>query len=695
MLVPLAPAKAMGFDVAIHILIAMAGMYFFLKSAGGTAVGGLVGGLSYGLSSFFFLRMGHPTFIATAAWIPWMFFAYETSRTRVRTGGLLLIAFIALGYLAGMIQIFVFAIAALSIYAVADGIEAMRGGDRLGLAKRVVLLGVTGLISALLVGANLIPFIELIRNSEGPGFTYEMMRGKHLWEPVFLLRSLAPDLFGNPVEGTSWVGLIRGPGHPYNSGFHVYCGAGALMMALASLVYLRRSREIRGLLLLLVLSTGLATSAVLLKLVYAVFPPAAYSQIDRVSVIACFALAGLAGKGVSLAGAAQAGPERRRFGAMLIVLALAAIAGYVAFSLKAAGIFSGLTGEAKGLAGEPWFQRGGFRLIAWLRGDGTRWLAYEMARAGIGVLFACLSAALVAVYLGRRSRAVMLTAAALLVLALASDLMIAARRYHVTQPSDCLGRTGGIDFVAGSLSPPGRWRMAGLVYLSNVLPPNLPQVFGIPAFGGLNAITPTAHADRVAWARGSGDALGAMGTATGRLGDIMAVRVFTGDRALAEAGYAAGFRPLYEGDLYVYDNPDALPKGICVERSLLFPGGGSSEGLEIELTGHLEDLHSNLCGQAEFERYEPELVELLVQAESDCIFLFQDTYYPGWKAHVDGAPAEILPTDLGIRALELERGTHRVLMRFSPRSLHIGLILSIAGVILSIAYGLKTKNPKN
>jgi len=675
----------MGYDAAIHFLIAMVGMYLFLRAAGGTVMGGMVAGLTFGLSSFFFLRTGHPTFIATASWIPWMFYAYERSRRSALSGGPLLILFLALGYLAGMTQIFMFAVAALLIYAIQDGVEGMLGGDRLSPVRKIGFVAVAGLVSALVVAANLVPFIELLRNSGTGGFSYELMKNEHLWEPIFLLRSFAPDFFGNPIEGTSWVGLVKGAVHPYNTGFHVYCGAGGLVMALAGLVFVRASRHVRGFLLLLALSVGLATSAVLLKVAYAVFPPAAYSQVDRVSVIACFAIAGLAGSGISLAGKAEAGSGRRRYSAVLILLALAAFAGYLVFVFKAGGLFAGLLREARMMAGEAWFSKGGFKLTVWVRESDAEWLLYEKTQVGLGVLFSCVSAALVTVYLRWRSRGMILVAGSLLILVLAADLLLAARRYYVTQPAGSLKPTEGIDFVSRSLAPKGTWRAGSLVYLSPVFPPNLPQAFGIPMFEGLNAVYPAAHARRLAWARGSGDALGAMGTATGRLGDLMSVRFFIGDRALADAGYATGFRPLYEGDLNVYDNPGALPKGVCIDKDLFAADGGPGGAAEVQLTKHLEDLHLNLCGRAVIRRYDPEEVVVSVEADSDCIFLFQDTYYPGWEAFVNGVPATILKTDLGIRALELKRGTHKVEMKFSPRSLHIGMILSTLGLLLTIA----------
>ncbi len=77
----------MGLDVALHFLIAMIGMYLFLRSIGVSTMGSLLGALTYPLSSFFYVRLGHPTFVATAAWIPWFFYAFEVAR-RNRMEGL-------------------------------------------------------------------------------------------------------------------------------------------------------------------------------------------------------------------------------------------------------------------------------------------------------------------------------------------------------------------------------------------------------------------------------------------------------------------------------------------------------------------------------------------------------------------------------------------------------------------------------
>lgn len=53
-----------------------------------------------------------------------------------------------------------------------------------------------------------------------------------------------------------------------------------------------------------------------------------------------------------------------------------------------------------------------------------------------------------------------------------------------------------------------------------------------------------------------------------------------------------------------------------------------------------------------------------------------DTYYPGWKAFVDGAPAEIHRVDYAFRGIEVPNGKHRIEMVYDPDSRKLGVALS-------------------
>jgi hypothetical protein len=140
---------------------------------------------------------------------------------------------------------------------------------------------------------------------------------------------------------------------------------------------------------------------------------------------------------------------------------------------------------------------------------------------------------------------------------------------------------------------------------------------------------------------------------------------------------------IYDKDMYIYENLAAIRKGVCLRRDALMGLEGSDGPLTVSA---FEEIGNIECGKCDIVKYRPEEVVLDVTADSDCILLFQDVWYPGWKGYIDGARAAIVQTDIGMRAMELAAGTHRVEMKYQPRSLKIGVALTCLGIIFSAAY---------
>jgi hypothetical protein len=141
---------------------------------------------------------------------------------------------------------------------------------------------------------------------------------------------------------------------------------------------------------------------------------------------------------------------------------------------------------------------------------------------------------------------------------------------------------------------------------------------------------------------------------------------------------------MYDADMNIYENFAAVSRGICVRKDAIKVG--AADGGSVLDLGDPEALPALRCGTCSVVRYEGEEVLLDVSASQDCYLVFQDTYYPGWTVRVDGAEREILRTNIGIRAIEIPRGEHRVTMRFAPASLKLGLGLTLVGIILAIIY---------
>lgn len=81
----------------------------------------------------------------------------------------------------------------------------------------------------------------------------------------------------------------------------------------------------------------------------------------------------------------------------------------------------------------------------------------------------------------------------------------------------------------------------------------------------------------------------------------------------------------------------------------------------------------------------PERIALNATLASPALLVISDTYFPGWQAHVDGAPAVLMRANYAFRAVPLTTGTHTIELTYVPRSFRIGLLLSLLGVTLTVA----------
>jgi hypothetical protein len=83
------------------------------------------------------------------------------------------------------------------------------------------------------------------------------------------------------------------------------------------------------------------------------------------------------------------------------------------------------------------------------------------------------------------------------------------------------------------------------------------------------------------------------------------------------------------------------------------------------------------------------------------VVVFSEIYYPGWKATIDGQPAEIGRANYILRAMNIPAGKHTIEMRFDPTSLKVtegiaytGLILLLIGAIVLLLQARYRINPR-
>ena len=168
------------------------------------------------------------------------------------------------------------------------------------------------------------------------------------------------------------------------------------------------------------------------------------------------------------------------------------------------------------------------------------------------------------------------------------------------------------------------------------------------------------------------------------------------------------FELVYDGEVVIYRNNNAFPRAFIVHEAEVV--SDAEEAIErmkdrgfdpaqvavIEGSpspaqlAALTEGKSTGGARAEITKYQDERVELSVETERPGLLVLSDTYYPGWKAYVDGKQVPVYPTDVALRSIFVPAGEHDVEFVYSPGSFNLGLTITIASfavLVLYVAWG--------
>ncbi|MFH1679306.1 MAG: hypothetical protein ABIH26_01535 [Candidatus Eisenbacteria bacterium] len=370
LLLPFSPERSLGVSVWLHLVLAGCGGLLLLRSLGLSSGVALIGGLLYAANGALAVRAGQVTMLATPAWIPLVLYA---SRRVVRGGSVLPLAVsFACMVLAGFPPILLWGALLAVLWTVHEwlGVRRTDGYRPLLRAAEGFLLG------GALAGAQLVPTAEFLLHSDRIRFTYEDLLSSS-WHPAALIRLLVPDWFGSPIDGDSWIEILRrGNGHYYQSFLSTACyvGVGSLLFLVVGAAPAWRNRSARFL-----MAAGLVSSLVLLGTplvrVVSLLPGLGGSRIDRIVHLVMLAMVVPAAFGIERA---RRGPGARRAAA-----GAALVLGLLLLGLRAGeeGIAGGLVPDAGRRLPLPGERAGRIPRAALFLAGGTLLLLLPPARA--------------------------------------------------------------------------------------------------------------------------------------------------------------------------------------------------------------------------------------------------------------------------------------------------------------------------
>jgi len=170
---------------------------------------------------------------------------------------------------------------------------------------------------------------------------------------------------------------------------------------------------------------------------------------------------------------------------------------------------------------------------------------------------------------------------------------------------------------------------------------------------------------------------------------------------VAELGFELDPEPLYSAATTVYRNRSALPRARLVSQYRLVEtlpqGGALGPFLDAIQAGQIDVAEQVLLEHDPQPRPQPpatdgplpspvyvrdalDEVVLRTAAPTATLLVLADMYAPGWRADIDGQPAEVLRADLILRAVAVPPGEHEVRFVYQDDSVRAGLAISLAGI---------------
>lgn len=653
--------KALEWMAVLHIYLAGLFMYLCLRYLEPgrplRMTAALLGAVAYMFSDMFAVHFGNLNLIAVAAWLPLIFLLFWRA-LRMRRLGLAAGAGVAFGLstLEGHLQITLYIGLALAVAMVVEASLCHR--SRRGWAWSFLALALTAAVAIGLASLVLLPAFEYTRLSPRAGLAYKDA-ARYSLIPGLLGEMLVPALFSSREPSLYWGVWDR-----VAVG---YLGIFPLILAGLALL-LRRGRRVALFVVLAVVAFLLALGgeSVVHGWAYLLLP--GFGQLRapaRAILLLDFSLAGLAALGLDRLLGPLGRRARRAFNSAWRVLLW--------------------LGGAAILIGGAWTY-----LVIYQAQDRDPVLFWRVSAAGSGVIWAVLMLGASLVWLaarrsGRLRRRVLgWLAVGLVFLDLAT---VAAYTDLGDKPP-----TSGYDhpqIVEFLRAEPGFFRIDSRTDVWDVWQPNLALLAGLYDVGGVD--NPLVVADVARYLEGTG------GRST-RLYDLLGVGYVLGSKEVTLDWDK--FSLAFDGDptVNVYRNESSLPRAFMVHRAVVADDQEDAwarihqDAFDPATTVVLES-GQPLEGPAGVEdrvqvvRYAPNALEIELEAGAEGYLFLSDPFYPGWKAELDGEPAELLRADYAFRAVKVPPGSHRVTMSFRSGSWYVGLVLTLLTVLLLLVFG--------
>ncbi len=655
-------AWAHGLVAVLHLIFAGWGTAKLLDDFNLQEPAPTVGGLAYALSGYLVARLGFFSINAATAWLPWMLWASRRVAQRPRRRGIFSLAlFWGLELLAGHAQTAWYSALLVALWSL------------FWLSKpywrRLFALVAAAVLGTALAAAEWLPTAVYLQQSQRAGGAPSWALDYSFW-PWHFLTLIAPDAFGTPARGTYW-----GYGAFWEDA--VYVGLLPLLLGIYALWRGHPRRVVRWAVVALVVGFLFAlgkNTPVFMVLYHHVPTFNVFKAPARWLLWPEMALAVLAGLGV----ARWRRPEARALywtrlgtaGAFAVALGAGLawlLMGDVKVTFVRAMALAGLWGVGVGALALT-APRKGSAIPTWWRWAVAGWTALDLLVAGWGLNPAT------------RARDVYAPTS----IEVASEAQEPQGGRVFFPPADEERLKFRHYFRFDDFSPPPE----GWSSLHSSMLPNLTLLEGVPSANNFDPLLPARYVAYVEAASAQPP------EARTRLWERLGVGLL--GKVALDPPYTVTWQPLAA-------EPRArwVPRAVWVsdgksawrEVARRARDGGAAWSCVVVLEGAPQSAPPACSTQWQVtaQSQTPNYERWLVYAPQDGGFVvFSETWYPGWKAEVDGRAVPLYRADYLFRAVPVPAGTHTITLTYRPVEVWLGTLVSALALLALTVLGWRS-----
>ncbi len=675
--------------VVFHLILAGTGMALLCRNLHLNKFSQTIGGLAFSLSGYLVARVGFLSINAAVAWLPWIILAANrivgpqgtyatTEKSNLVKTTFPLIGCLVLQLLAGHAQTTYYTIMLLTGWIVLWG---FRAGKLRGALKASGYLVFALAVAVMITAVQIVPTAEyLLQSQRASSVTYDIATNYSFF-PLRFLTLLAPNLFGSPAQGNYLL-----PSDNYWEDA-VYIGFIPLALAIGGFWHSVRlrfdgkrddsgfpPRILRTLAIFLLVAIVISFTIALGKnlpvfpFLYQFVPTFNLFQAPtRMTIISIFGLALLAAIGAHgwtrPEGRARAWTRRGIAISIAIFLGLGSgllvLTGDITIFVKALAIAGGL-----GLIT-------GFMSMYHPTGRG-RWnaiwsllvvliIALDLLSAGWG-----LNPGITTDLYSNQPSTVVQT----------KGLIQGDRVYLDPKSEDALKFDHFFLFDNFYNNPQVKDLRAAMLPDSNIL-------VGIPSVNNFDPFVPGRYARWMDFLES------AAADVRARMLGLMNVGILEtyDENVQAEISFTrvqSNQATWTSCAVSALNEQDAWEKTV----SWLQNTRSDSPGSQIVIEGTTVDVSSGCTARGNFSisslSQKADQITIKLATDEQGWLMIPDTWYPGWKASIDGQETPVLRADYMFMAIALPQGAHTIEFLYRPPSFYLGALLSGVGILLAV-----------